>query len=111
LRLEPDQVRPHFLEKVREKDPRYEFLNELEAIQRSGELKQIRQLRNRSHRWLLKPEEVVIKSKDNHVLAISLILDEEGVTERVYLQRNDLQFMQQTVERLKSIGFFSHSTR
>ncbi|MDQ3004581.1 MAG: hypothetical protein M3R47_04260 [Chloroflexota bacterium] len=83
----------------------YNFLPFLQSTRDSSQLKRLARLRHSAHRWILDP--YLVGYNDTQVNVISLKMQDGEAPIQVNVDRNDLWFMSDTVNKLKDAGFFN----
>ena len=107
LHLNPKNVRRTFLEKLKIEQPRYEYLLTLEEIQNDKWLKRIENLRDHAHKWQIDPNLVEYNGDKVNVIAIdNYASKDEGLPTQINIDKNDLWFMKDAVEKIGKEGFF-----
>lgn len=85
--------------------PGYHHLAVLQAISSNLLLRRIGRLRNEMHRFVTEPKYAVFVS-ETEVSAFTITV-EESPSEQVIMQREELAFMHEAIDRLKQDGFFA----
>jgi hypothetical protein len=83
----------------------YKFLPFLQSTRDSPWLKRLARLRHSAHRWILDP--YLVDYNDTQVNVISLKMQDGEAPVQVNVDRNDLWFMSDSVNKLKDAGFFN----
>jgi hypothetical protein len=83
----------------------YNFLPFLQSMRDSSQLTRLARLRHSAHRWILDP--YLVDYNDTQVNVISLRMQDGEEPIQVNVDRNDLCFMSDSVNKLKDAGFFN----
>lgn len=103
--LKLERVDTNLVDKIRKRAPSYTFLTEIAEIRDSPILKRIARVRHSAHKFVLEPYQVEIN--DIGVSVICLLMRDKVFPPQVNVDRNDLAFVEDAVQRLKKSGFFS----
>lgn len=107
LNLGPERVRRDFLEVLKKKQPKYNYLSTLEKIQNNERLIRIRDLRDHTHKWLVDPNLIDYSGDIVNVIAIGNLDGRDKKLQRqINIDRNDLWFMENSIKILSKEGFF-----
>ncbi|MGQ0604399.1 MAG: hypothetical protein ACT4QE_22185 [Anaerolineales bacterium] len=104
LKLNLDRVNTKLVNKIGKKAPSYTFLSEITVIRDSLNLKRIARLCHSAHQFVLEPYQVEINDKG--VSVICLHMKDNAIPDQVNVDRNDLAFVEDSVQHLKNVGFF-----
>jgi hypothetical protein len=102
--LKRERVDTTLVNEISKKAPQYIFLSEITAIRDSPRRKRIARLRHSAHKFVLEPYQVEISG--DRVTVICLYMKDKDSPEQVNVDRNDLAFVVESVQRLENIGFF-----
>jgi len=114
LKLPSKEVRRDFIEQLKQKFPKYKFLKVLEKIQNEEYFKRIKLIRDHAHNWQIAPYGVPIMvihddSKVVRAMKLNNIDKDKELPMDIYIERNDLGFMEHVVKTLSEKGFFKDS--
>lgn len=97
-----------FIEQIEGKFPKYKFLSQLKEINKHERLQRIKTLRNYAHKWQIEPNQVDINGEVVNVIILdNLNAQEKELSQQINIDRNDLSFMVDFVNKLTDNGFFN----
>jgi len=103
--LKLPRVDTGLIDQLLKKMSSYNFLPFLQSMRDSSWLKRLARLRHSAHRWILDP--YLVDYNDTQVNVISLRMQDGEAPVQVNVDRNDLWFMSDSVNKLKDAGFFN----
>jgi len=109
LKLKPEGVRRNFLDEAKKKHPNYEYIENLEYIQKDERLTRIMLIRDHAHKWQIDPYQVDYRGTKVNVICLNnLDAKDKKLARQINIDRNDLWFMETIVETLFKKGFFDN---
>jgi hypothetical protein len=103
--LKLSRVDTGLIDQLLKKMRSYHFLPLLQSTRDSSWLKRLARLRHSAHRWIIDP--YLVDYNDGQVNVISLRMQDGETPVQVNVDRNDLWFMSDAVNKLKEAGFFN----
>jgi hypothetical protein len=102
--LKLPRVDTGLIDQLLKKMDSYPFLPLLQSTRDSAWLKRLARLRHSAHKWILDP--YLAGYNDTQVKVIALRMQDGEEPVQVNVDRNDLWFMSEVVNKLKDAGFF-----